>query len=152
MTMEFFPEVYLTDMDAELIARGLMAVARADGVVLEREAAMIRMFFADISSESVTRMGNLERESTIDAKIIGHGLSRGDVSTLFLKSCFLVAYADGECASSERALIETFAEALGTDKTLLAKIEESVKEYLLRQLAHVQNVDAVAKVAKSLRL
>ena len=40
---DFFPEIDIREDQAEAIARGLYAVAKADGNVHEREAAMIQI-------------------------------------------------------------------------------------------------------------
>lgn len=150
--MDLNPEIHVTDHDAELIARGLMAVARADGKLLEREAMMIRMFYADASDSGVSAVANLEKGTPIDAAALASGLGKGDVAVVFLKSAFLVAYADNDCAKSERDLIEKFSDALGYSRDQLLHIENGVKEYLLGQLTHVKNVEAVAQVANELKL
>ena len=150
--MDLNPEIHITPTDAELIARGLMAVARADGKLHEREAMMIRMFYADASDAGVSGIAKLERETPIEPSMLASGMGKGDVAVVFLKSAFLVAYADNDCAKSERALIEKFSDTLGYSRDQLLHIENSVKEYLLQQLTHVQNVEAVAKVAHDLKL
>ncbi len=150
--MDLNPEIHMTPIDAELIARGLMAVARADGKLLEREAMMIRMFYADASEDGISSIAKLERETPIEPAMLAQGMGKGDVATVFLKSAFLVAYADNDCAKAERALIEKFSDALGYSRDQLLHIENNVKEYLLQQLTHVKNVEAVAKVAHDLKL
>ncbi|HSI04358.1 MAG TPA: hypothetical protein VLC93_07785 [Myxococcota bacterium] len=150
--MELNPESHITPIDAELIAKGLMAVARADGKLHEREAMMIRMFYADAGDSGVSTVANLERETPIDPAMLASGMGKGDVATVFLKSAFLVAYADNDCAKTERALIEKFSDALGYSRDQLLLIENSVKEHLLQQLTHVKNVEAVAQVAHELKL
>ena len=150
--MDLNPEIHISGTDAELIARGLMAVARADGKLLEREAMMIRMFYADATDGGVSSVAKLERETLIEPALLAQGMGKGDVATVFLKSAFLVAYADNDCAASERKLIETFSDALGYSRDQLLRIENGVKEYLLQQLTHVKNTEAVAKVAHDLKL
>jgi uncharacterized membrane protein YebE (DUF533 family) len=152
MTMDLNPEIHMTATDAELIARGLMAVARADGKLLEREAMMIRMFYSDAAESGVASIAKLERETPIDPAMLAQGMGKGEVATVFLKSCFLVAYADNDCADSERKLIEKFSDALGYSRDQLLRLENGVKEYLLQQLTHVKNTEAVAKVAHDLKL
>ncbi len=150
--MDLNPEIHMTSHDAELIARGLMAVARADGKLLEREAMMIRMFYADGEENDLSAVANLEKSTPIDPAALAAGLGKSEVAVVFLKSAFLVAYADNDCAKSERDLIEKFSDALGYSRDQLLHIENNVKEYLLHQLTHVKNVEAVAQVANELKL
>src|SRR5690606_26804467 len=49
-SMDFFPELFIDEAQAEVIARGLFAVARAEGGVHEREAAMVKSFFGEAVS------------------------------------------------------------------------------------------------------
>lgn len=150
--MDLNPEIHMNSTDAELIAKGLMAVARADGKLLEREAMMIRMFYADAADGGATSVSKLERETPIEPAILAQGLGKGEVAVVFLKSAFLVAYADNDCAAAERELIERFSDALGYSRDQLLRIESGVKDYLLGQLTHVQNTEALAKVAHDLKL
>ena len=69
---------------------------------------------------------------------------------LFVKAAVLVAYADGRVSAAEREIIGKFADALGVAPAALAKLEAEVKDYLLRSLSNLHNVEAVAKVAKKL--
>ena len=67
-----------------------------------------------------------------------------------MKAALLLAYADGSISAAERKIIGQFAEALEVAPPALAKLEVEVKDYLLRPLSKLTNVEAVAKVAKKL--
>ena len=123
--MEFFPEVHLSHGAAEAIARGLFAIARVDGVH-EREAGLIASFWIDA----------------------GGG---GPLSDL-IKTAILLTWADGSVSPAEKKAVSEFARALGIDDATLEKLDAGVKDFLLGQLVHVQNSDAVSSVAKKLKV
>ena len=56
----------------------------------------------------------------------------------FLKSLVLVAYADGKVSNAERAVIERYAAALGSDAPTLSHIFIDVASSLLSRFAGVQ--------------
>ena len=60
--MDFFPEIEIQKDQAEAIARGLYAVAKADGAVHEREAANIAEFFGS-TTESASDLNALAGEA-----------------------------------------------------------------------------------------
>jgi tellurite resistance protein len=146
--MDFFPEVMLTDREGELIALGLLAVARSDGKLHDRELALVQSFYGEVVDDAALR--NLEAEGDIDPEVLAAGLTREPIPMLFLKSAVLCAYADGEYHDKEKAKIEAFAKALEVEDGALEELHQSVKEYLLSQLSHLKNTDAALEVAKEL--
>jgi tellurite resistance protein len=148
--MEFFPETNVSENEAELIAQGLLAVARADGQLHARELAMVQAFYGEIVGGTGTAVAGLERGADIPAKILADGLTRAPVAMLFVKTALLCAYADGAYGPKERAKIEEYATALGIEPAALEELHQSVKEYLVAQLTNVKNVDAVLEVSKKL--
>lgn len=150
--MDFLPETELTEGHAEVIARGLMTVARADGAIHEREAAMIRSFLGDATSANSVLLSTLEKSPDLPPELAATSLPSEELASLFLKSCILLAYADGDYGPKERALIENYARAFRTEPARLGALEAAVKEFLMSQLAHLKNVDAAVQVAKKLQL
>jgi uncharacterized membrane protein YebE (DUF533 family) len=67
-----------------------------------------------------------------------------------LKTALLLAYADGHVSDAERTAIDGFAKAFGFDQAAMKGLEAEVKDYLLRPLARLKNVEGVSKVAKKL--
>ena len=147
----FFPEIEIRQDQAAAIARGLWAVARADGEVHPREAAMITEFF-NATTEHAADLAALEREPRIEPPSLALMLPTRDLKRLFLKSAILLAYADGSYGAGESKAIGDFARALEIQGADLAELEAQVKDYLLSQLSHLSNVDAVTKVAKELKV
>lgn len=148
--MEFFPEITLSDEEGELIARGMLAVARADGQVHDREIGLVQGFFGEVGGGAPASLAAIEREADIDAKVLAAGLGREAVGMLFIKSCILLAFADGAYHEKERAKIEEYATALGIGADALGELEQSVKEFLLGQLTDLNNRDAAVTIAKEL--
>ncbi len=148
---ELFPEIDVTTDQAEAIAHGLMSVAKADGVLHEREAALIADFYG-ASADHPLNMAELERAPAVDGAFLAAKLPSAELRELFLKTAILLSYADGNYSAPESKLIAQYARALGVDEAGLGHFEQQVKEFMLSQLAHIKNVDAVAKVAKNLKI
>jgi len=149
--MDFFPEIEIRQDQAEAIARGLFAVAKADGVVHEREAAIIAEFYVSTTSVAAD-LGSLERSPRIEGASLKLMLPSAELRRLFVKTAVLLAYADGSYGSKESVAIAEYAKALEISDKDLGTIEQQVKEYLLSQLAHLANTDAAVQVAKEMKL
>lgn len=147
---EFFPEIMIHEDEAEAIARGLYAVAKADGTMHPRELALISEYHA-AGSENPSDFAALERSGPIEPEALAAQLGRPEVRELFLKTALLMAYTDGTYGSGEAACINGYATALGMDATELEALDTKVREYLLSQLTHLANVDAVVEVSKELK-
>jgi tellurite resistance protein len=147
---EFFPEIMIRESEAEAIARGLYAVAKADGTVHPRELALISEYYA-AGSENSADFAALERGGLITPEALAAQLDRPEVRELFLKTALLMAYTDGSFGKGEGECINRFAAALGMSAATLEALDTQVREYLLSQLTHLANVDAVVEVAKELK-
>jgi len=153
--MDFFPEVMLTQNEAELIAQGLLAVARSDGQLHDRELALVQSYYVHSCCGEVVDNGlirRLETEGDIAADVLASGLARPPIPMLFVKSAILCAYADGAYHEKEKAKIEEYAAAMNIGAAALAELEQSVKEFLLSQLSHLHNREATLEVAKELEV
>ena len=148
---EFFPEVEIRQDQAEAIARGLYAVAKADGTVHDREAAIIAEFYGSTTTTAAD-LGALERAPAIEAAALAAFLPGAELRQLFLKTAILLAYADSSYGANEMKIINEYAKALSVSAADLTHLELQVKEFLLSQLVHLSNVQATALVAKELKL
>ncbi|WP_428263600.1 hypothetical protein [Haliangium sp.] len=148
---EFFPQIDIRTEEAEAIARGLYAVAQSDGEVHPREMALISEFFA-ANSDNPADFAALERSATISPEDLAAQLGGDDIRHLFVKTALLMAHADGTYGQGEADCIKGYAAAMGIDEAELNEMDSVVKEFLLAQLAHIQNVDAVIEVKKELDL
>ena len=148
--MDFFPPTDINPAQAEAIARGLFAVARADGAVHPMELMLIQGFYNDTAGGGPSDFAALERGVDVEPALLATAISSPALSQLFTKTALLVAYADNGCSPAERAVIERYAAALGLTPAEVAHLDQSVKEFLLGQLAHLSNVDATVAVAKKL--
>ena len=142
-------EIEISQSEAEAIARGLFAVARADGQLHEREAGIIAQFYADVA-DSPSQLGALERSARIEPAALAAALPGKGARHLFLKTALLLAYVDNAYAPGEAKMIADYASALGVAKPELAVLETQAKEFLMAQLSHLANVDAVVEVSKKL--
>lgn len=150
MSEEFLPEIDIREDQADAIARGLYAVAKADGNVHEREAAMITEFF-NATTDHSSHLAALERQPKLEPANLAAILPTADLRQLFVKTAILLAHVDGKYAAPEAKQIAEYAKACGIDATALTQLEASVKDYLLGHLSHLQNVQGVAAVAKDLK-
>ena len=150
--MEFFPEIPISEEQAQAIARGLFTVAAVDGVH-EREAALIANFYggtADGDVNPVTSLAELGRLGPLGPADLASALPGEELRQLFVKAALLLAYVDGKVTAAERAQIEAYGDALGVPVERQAALEESVRDHLMQPLARLANTEAVNKVAKQL--
>jgi tellurite resistance protein len=146
---DFYPEIEISQSEAEAIARGLFAVAQADGQLHERETGVIAQFVADVAG-SPAQLGALERGSKPEPAALAAELARPEVRHIFIKTAVLLAYVDNKYAPGESKLIAEYAAAMGISRETLAEMETMAKEFLMAQLAHIKNIDAVVEVSKKL--
>jgi tellurite resistance protein len=147
---EFFPEIMIRESEAEAIARGLYAVAQADGNVHPRELALISEYYA-AGSQGPADFAALARSGPITPEALAAQLDRREVRELFIKTALLMAYTDGTFGKGESEWINRYAKALGIDAAAVEAMDTQVREYLLSQLTHLANVGAVVEVAKELK-
>jgi tellurite resistance protein len=151
MASEFFPEIEIRADQAEAIARGLFAIAKADGKIHDREAAIIAEFYCS-TTDLAADLGALERAPAIEPPTLALMLPTAELRRIFVKTAILLSYADGNYGQGESKLIGEYAKALDIGDKDLVLLETQVKEYLLAQLTHLSNVEGAAAVAKELKL
>src|SRR5262252_8106293 len=136
-TMDFFPEIDVSALQAEAIARGLYTIAAVDGIH-ERELALIAEFHnaaasgdtGDASSLAAS-VASFARITPLEPEALAPLLEGAALRELFIKAAFLLAWADGSVSSAERKKVDAFAKALGVSVDAQAKLEAQVKDYLL---------------------
>lgn len=122
---------------AAIVAAGMRAVARADGVIHQRELNLIASFEASIPSEQGAS-GPLGDPACEDA---------------YLWSLVMTALADGVISDAERACIAALAEEQGISPDRVAAAELQVKRKFLSVFAGVNFFrDSVLRVARDLGL
>jgi hypothetical protein len=153
MTMDFYPTIDVSALEAEAIARGLYTVALVDGVH-ERELALISDLYRSVVDEGgvtgAAALSTLERANPLEPAELAPLLPGSAHRELFVKSTFLLAWADGRVSPAERTKIAEFGKALGVPTERQAELEAEVKDFLLRPLARLANVDAATQIAKKL--
>jgi tellurite resistance protein len=154
-TMDFYPEIDVSALQAEAIARGLYTVAAVDGVH-ERELALIADFHnaaaadAGEGSPLEASVSSFARITPLEPEALAPLLTGTPVRELFIKAAYLLSWADGNVSAAERKQVDAFAKALGVSADTQAKLEAQVKDYLLRPLANLANVESASAVAKKL--
>lgn len=147
----FFPEIEISAEQAEVMARGLFAVARAEGGIHEREKTLLMSFYSDVAGESSSRsLSALENAPDVSPSEIASALTSQSHALLFVKTCLLMAYADNSFGDKERDVIAGFAKALGLGDGHVSELEQDVKAFLLSSLVRLANSEAVATVAREL--
>ena len=150
--MDFFQETHITAGQAEIIARGMLAIARAEGGVRKAELELVKTFYSEVTGGGARQLASLEQAPDLTPEVAATALTSETLAKLFLKSCILAGYADGNYTDKERAVVDGFAKALHVDDKGLAELEQAVKEYLVSHLAGLSNVEATAAIARKLKI
>ncbi len=148
--MDFFPKTDLDGAAAEAMARGLLAVARVDGLH-EREAGLIASFWME-TGVGHGLLSDLERAAPITAEELATSLHTPEQRKMFMKTATLLTWADGKVTDEEKTILAQFGDALGIDATTRRALDEEVRLYLLNHVSHLQNSEAAVKVAQKLGL
>jgi hypothetical protein len=96
--MEFFPEIPISEEQAQAIARGLFTVAAVDGVH-EREATLIADFYGATTggdAPPVTSLAEIGRRGPLAPADLAAALPGDELRQLFFKAALLLAYVDGK--------------------------------------------------------
>ena len=147
--MMFAPEINLEPAQATAMARGLYAVAQADGLH-EREAALIAGFWEEAGGNEQA-LEQLTQHAAITSSELANALPSLELRRLFIKTALLMAFADGQVTNKESVLVREFTTQLGLADELTA-MQDQVKDFLLSQLAHIHNTDALTEIAKKLEI
>lgn len=137
MTDWFDAPVSIDARSAAIIASGMRAVARADGVIHQRELSLIASFEAEIPTGTAAT-GRLEP---------------GPVAQAFVRSLIMTALADGVISDAETTCIAELCDAHGIDRATLDSETVEVKRRFLAVFAGVNLFrESVLRVARDLGL
>lgn len=144
-------ELPLTPAQVVAATRLMLHVAHVDGASTVEEVALIRQFY----DATRTASADFPAFETLDG-----GWGAADVSTadfpdaghrdMLIALCVMVAYADGELSTPERAAVGRAAAGLGLANNRVEEILAQVKDYMLAQLSRLPDAASVAVVAKEL--
>ncbi|MEY4509367.1 MAG: hypothetical protein RLZZ450_1489 [Pseudomonadota bacterium] len=134
----------------QVLVRGMFAVARCDGVHAT-ELVLLREFYEGCRAD-VDGLASFEDVISVelDADSARDVLDTDELRELFLRSCLLLAFADGVFSPAERQLLVELATLLGVTPERRAELEDEARSYLLQRIAHIHNVDALQDVVKEL--
>ena len=145
----FFPEIEISDSQAEAMARGLFAVARAEGGVHEKEQALLMSFYAE-GAGGLRSLAELDKAPDATPQEIAAALTSKALGSVFIKTCILMGWADNSFDGKERDIVSRYAKALEISDAEVAELERAVKSYLISSLVTLANTEAVVDVAKKL--
>lgn len=131
----------------QVIVRAMHEVAKLDGVH-DAEAVMLREFYRACQQDTgaLTSFEELGRGG-FDVEEARRILDTPDRKSALLRSCLLLAYADGRYSNAEREKVRGFADGLGIPAAATLAMEESVADQLMQNIARISNVDALREVA-----
>jgi uncharacterized membrane protein YebE (DUF533 family) len=130
-------DVDLDAASAAAIAKGMRAVAQADGSIHQRELSLIATFEAEIPSN-----GEPADSFASDA-----------AKQAYLRSIIMVALADGVITDKEEQVIGELCDAYGIGRAQIHAETLEVKRWFLQAFSGVHIFrDAVVRVAKDLGL
>jgi uncharacterized membrane protein YebE (DUF533 family) len=133
----FESPVSIDARSAAIIASGMRAVARADGVLHQRELSLIAAFEAEIPAGTV----------------VGGKLEGTEATQAFVRSLIMTALADGVISDAEMTCIGELCADQGIDRTQLDAETLMVKRKFLSVFAGVNLFrESVLRVAKDLGL
>jgi uncharacterized membrane protein YebE (DUF533 family) len=133
----FESPVAIDARSAAIIAAGMRAVARADGVIHQRELSLIASFEAEIPP-GTPATGKLEDRGVVDA---------------FVRSLIMTALADGVISDAEHDCIAELCAAHGVDASALQEEVLLVKRKFMSTFSGVSLFrESVLRVARDLGL
>ncbi len=145
----FFPEIEISETQAEAMARGLFAVARAEGGMHEKEQALLMSFYAE-GAGGLRSLAELEKAPDATPEDMAAALTTKALASVFIRTCILMGWADNSFDGKEREIVARYAKALGVSDAEVAEHEQAVKSYLISSIVTLANTDAVVEVAKKL--
>ena len=140
----------LTLPQVQVLVRAMHRVAHSDGAH-ERELVLLREFYeacrADV--EGLTEYVELVR-MPFDAAMAKEVLDTPELQLLLLRSCYFLAFADGELSAAEKEAIGAIVSEVGIEAKLAADARELTKDALLQHISRIANVPALKRVATDL--
>lgn len=130
----------------QAIVRAMHDVALADGVH-DAERVMLRGFYESCQQDAngLTSFDELIK-GEFDFKSAAESFDNADLKNALLKSCILLAYADGQYSAGEQKKVQEYATLLGVSAGDLQGMESTVADHLIQQIARIQNTDALQQV------
>ncbi|WP_137936012.1 TerB family tellurite resistance protein [Chitinivorax sp. B] len=131
----------------QLLVRAMHELSLVDGVH-DAERVMLNGFYQACQADSQALTTFQELVSVkLDLSALADNFNTPELKRAFLHSCLLLAYADGQYSTTERARIVEYGKALGMMENELAVVEDQVADHLLQQISRIENVAALGEVA-----
>jgi hypothetical protein len=143
-------EVALTLPQVQVLVHAMHRVAHSDGAH-ERELVLLKEFYEACRAEvsGLTEYAELIR-MPFDPAMAKEVLDTPQLQMTLLRSCYFLAYADGELSDPEKQAIAAVVSEVGIDAKLAADARELTKDALLQHISRLANVPALKRVAADL--
>jgi uncharacterized membrane protein YebE (DUF533 family) len=148
----FAPETTaaLTLPQVQVLVRAMHRVAHSDGAH-ERELVLLKEFYeaSRAAVAGLTDYAELIR-MPFDPVMAREVFDTPELQLLLLRSCYFLAYADGQLSAQEKAVIAALVSEIGIDQKVADRARELTKDSLLHQISRLHNLPAIQKVASGL--
>jgi len=143
-------ETALTLPQVQLLVRAMHRVAHSDGAH-ERELVLLKEFYEACRAEvsGLTEYAELTR-MPFDPAMAKEVLDTPQLQVTLLRSCYFLAYADGELSDPEKQAIAAIVSEAGIDAKLAIEARELTKDALLQHISRLANLPAIKRVAADL--
>jgi len=130
------------------LTQAMLSVASVDGIH-PAEAALIGQFYeSSRQADMPTTAAMLSGTPSFDAQAMAD--SPADVADTVVLMCLMTGYADGRLSTEERALVQSYATALGVDAARFEALLGQVRDELIGALSHLPDAASVAAVVREL--
>jgi len=139
---ELHGDIELSLEQAATIAKAMLEVAESDGVH-QREQEMIDGFWKECAAASNQENADLGTDR-YDAETARTILGSQEHAAALIKSCYLLALADGDISAAEEAKIAEISGGLNLDEASTEACAKEAKLYLLNKFKGVSVFKEVA--------
>lgn len=130
------------------LTQAMLSVALVDGIH-PAEAALIGQFYeGSRSGDMPTTSAMMSGSHAFDARAMAG--SPAEVADTVVLMCLMTGYADGRLSAEERALVQSYATALGVDAARFETLLGQVRDELIGALSHLPDAESVATVVREL--
>lgn len=130
------------------LTQAMLSVALVDGMH-PAEAALIGQFYeSSRQADMPTTAAMLSGAHVFDTSAMAG--CPPEVADTVVLMCLMTGYADGSLSADERALVQSYAAALGVDAARFEALLGQVRDELIGAISHLPDAESVANVVREL--
>lgn len=150
MSDPFFSPVRLELNHVQVIVQAMYAVAKADEFH-PTELVLIRQFYEACRQDvgGLTDFDDLIRRP-FDGAMAKDIVNTPELQEVLLKSCYLVALADGTFSDHEKKAVAAISTEAGIAPDVADRVHELVKDRLIMSISRSAQTETVKKIAGAL--